>query len=228
MSTAASTSSDLSQLGSYTTLQLSWAAPAVLRVSLCNGKLNTMPRRFWTEMRECFQRIGANAEVRVVLLTAEGKIFSAGLDLAVSDWPSTDGSAAPAETAFRCFESTRLTLPSLCPILTAAHIVLSPQDHAESFSPSVDVDVGRRMMALRSFIDGYQQSFTALETIPQPVVVAIQGACIGGGMDLITAGRSTFVHARTREHAHTHAWTHAWPPAVGSSPSFCALLCLFG
>lgn len=89
MSTAAaasssSSSSDVSQFGSYTTLQLSWAAPAVLRVSLCNGKLNTMPRRFWSEIRECFQRIGGDSTVRVVLLTAEGKIFSAGLDLAVS------------------------------------------------------------------------------------------------------------------------------------------------
>lgn len=64
---------------------------------------------------------------------------------------------------------------------------MSLQDHAESFAPSDDLDVGRRMMALRTFIDGYQQSFTALESIPQPVVVAIQGACIGGGVDLVTA-----------------------------------------
>jgi enoyl-CoA hydratase/carnithine racemase len=129
MSTAASPSSDLSQLGSYTTLQLSWAAPAVLRVSLCNGKLNTMPRRFWSEMRECFQRIGANAEVRVVLLTAEGKIFSAGLDLAVSDWPSTGDSAAPAGTAFRCFESAArfslLLLSHRCRITRRAFLLPS-------------------------------------------------------------------------------------------------------
>lgn len=73
----------LSALGAYKNLRLSWAAPGVLNVHLQYGKLNTMTQLFWREMRECFAAIGQSVEVRCVLITAEGKLFTAGIDLAV-------------------------------------------------------------------------------------------------------------------------------------------------
>ncbi len=74
----------LQALGSYKTLVLRWAAPQVLNVHLSVGKLNAMSRLFWQEMRESFTAIGRSPHVRVILLTAEGRVFTAGLDLAVS------------------------------------------------------------------------------------------------------------------------------------------------
>lgn len=51
---------------------------------------------------------------------------------------------------------------------------------------------------MKPTITSYQDSFTAIESINQPVVVAIQGGCIGGGVDLITAADIRY--------ASTDAW----------------------
>ena len=54
-------------------------------------------------------------------------------------------------------------------------------DEVEELSP------GRREERLRRIILNLQAGFTALETCRKPVLVAIQGLCIGGGLDLIAA-----------------------------------------
>jgi len=46
---------------------------------------------------------------------------------------------------------------------------------------------GRRQERLRQIIIGLQDSVTAIERCRKPVIAAIHGACIGGGIDLITA-----------------------------------------
>lgn len=46
---------------------------------------------------------------------------------------------------------------------------------------------GQREEHLRRIILGLQAAFTALETCRKPVLAAIQGLCIGGGLDLIAA-----------------------------------------
>ena len=51
----------------------------------------------------------------------------------------------------------------------------------------MQAEPGRAAFALRAKIIGYQASLTALEATRLPVIAAIQGACIGGGVDLITA-----------------------------------------
>ncbi|MEM7290878.1 MAG: enoyl-CoA hydratase-related protein, partial [Pseudomonadota bacterium] len=59
-----------------------------------------------------------------------------------------------------------------------------------SFEPIValtEQEPGRAAFALRSTILKLQNSFTTLENAPFPVIVAIQGACLGGGIDFITA-----------------------------------------
>ncbi|XP_010896830.1 delta(3,5)-Delta(2,4)-dienoyl-CoA isomerase, mitochondrial isoform X1 [Esox lucius] len=48
-------------------------------------------------------------------------------------------------------------------------------------------DVARNAWNMRRIIAKYQESFTVIERCPKPVVVAVHGACIGGGVDLITA-----------------------------------------
>ena len=133
---------DVSSFGAYTTLQLKWAAPQVLNVHISVGKYNAMNQQFWYEMRTLFPKIGQSSEVRAVWITAEGKTFTAGLDL---------------------------------------------MDHMDSFLTKGSDDSARRAIHLKPAITAYQDSFSVLESINQPVVVSIQGPCIGGGVDLITA-----------------------------------------
>ncbi|KAM5296067.1 delta(3,5)-Delta(2,4)-dienoyl-CoA isomerase, mitochondrial [Glossophaga mutica] len=48
-------------------------------------------------------------------------------------------------------------------------------------------DVARTSWHLRNLITRYQEAFNVIEKCPKPVIAAIHGGCIGGGVDLITA-----------------------------------------
>ena len=51
------------------------------------------------------------------------------------------------------------------------------------------VDPGRKALSLlRELITPYQQSISSLEKCPKPVVCAVHSGCIGGGVDLVSAG----------------------------------------
>jgi len=88
----------------YQRLKLATIAPHVLHVELHRpDKLNAFDELFWEEMRLCFERVAYDAEVRVVLVSAAGRLFTAGLDLAAvaSIGPSTGGSKDVARAALR-------------------------------------------------------------------------------------------------------------------------------
>ncbi|KAM6931621.1 delta(3,5)-Delta(2,4)-dienoyl-CoA isomerase, mitochondrial [Lycodopsis pacificus] len=53
-------------------------------------------------------------------------------------------------------------------------------------SPEGD-DAARIAWNMRKVIAKYQETFSVIEKCPKPVVVAVHGACVGGGVDLITA-----------------------------------------
>lgn len=57
---------------------------------------------------------------------------------------------------------------------------------SEMLQPQGD-DVARTSWYLRSLISKYQETFSVIEKCPKPVIAAIHGACIGAGVDLITA-----------------------------------------
>ena len=96
-------------------------------------------------MTECFKTISQDQDCRAVIITGNGKHFTAGLDL--SDVVQGDlGSAM-----------------------------------------SGDGDVARKFVSLRRTVQAYQSSFTAIEECAKPVIAAVHAACIGGGVDLITA-----------------------------------------
>jgi len=46
-------------------------------------------------------------------------------------------------------------------------------------------DVARKCKALEKKIQEYQDSFTSIEKCSKPVIAAVHGACIGGGVDMI-------------------------------------------
>jgi enoyl-CoA hydratase len=87
--------------------------------------------------------LSREAEARVIVLSAEGRHFSSGMDIAVF----TDGGL----------------------------------DGPDSDSRFV------RAEAFRHHCMALQDAFTCLEEARMPVLVAIQGAAVGGAMDLITA-----------------------------------------
>ena len=53
--------------------------------------------------------------------------------------------------------------------------------------PDEDAGLGRARAQLRDLVLKLQESFSALEQARFPVIAAVQGGCIGGGVDLVTA-----------------------------------------
>lgn len=60
-------------------------------------------------------------------------------------------------------------------------------DMASDVLQSDGEDTARISWNLKKKIANYQETFTVIEKCSKPVVVAVHGACIGGGVDLITA-----------------------------------------
>lgn len=104
-------------------------------------KLNAMNGTFFSEIGKAFKALDANPDVRAVVLSGNGKHFTAGLDLKES------GS-----------------------VLGAA-----------------EGDPARVRDKLRRHILWLQDSFSTIDTCRVPVIAAIHGACVGGGIDLIAA-----------------------------------------
>jgi enoyl-CoA hydratase len=56
-----------------------------------------------------------------------------------------------------------------------------------SLATSGDAEVGRQRANLRRNILRLQQTFSCLERARMPVLAAVQGGCVGGGVDLVSA-----------------------------------------
>ncbi|MEM7069456.1 MAG: crotonase/enoyl-CoA hydratase family protein [Pseudomonadota bacterium] len=114
----------------------------IAHVVMANGeKANAMTQDFWVDLPRLAKELEANPDIRAIVISAEGKHFTAGMDLA----------------AFQ-------------PILA-----LSQGEPA------------RGAFALRELIMKLQDTFNVLEQVRVPVISAIHGACLGGGIDFITA-----------------------------------------
>lgn len=104
-------------------------------------KANSLHLPMWEGFVEVMAWADATPEVRVVVLSGEGKHFCAGIDLEMFGGLGLEGGS----------------------------------------------DVGRQAESLRQLILKLQDSFNAFERCRKPVITAIHGACVGGGVDLITA-----------------------------------------
>jgi len=124
----------------------------IAHLRLSRGEqLNTMIPEFWSELPAIVDEISDAGRARVIVLSAEGRHFCAGLDLSVF----TDDSMLEAESG----------------------------------------EIGRRRANVRLNLLHLQRSFTALEQARMPVLAAIQGACVGGGVDLVTAADCRYATA---------------------------------
>jgi len=73
-------------------------------------KHNSMIPAFWRELPEAVNRISANAEARVVVISSEGKHFTAGMDISVFMEGGTDPDEGPREHAMEAFRHHVFTL----------------------------------------------------------------------------------------------------------------------
>ncbi|XP_067875207.1 delta(3,5)-Delta(2,4)-dienoyl-CoA isomerase, mitochondrial isoform X2 [Heterodontus francisci] len=60
-------------------------------------------------------------------------------------------------------------------------------DMAGDFQQAHADDTARKAWHMRKTILQYQESFNVIEKCPKPVIAVVHSACIGGGVDLITA-----------------------------------------
>lgn len=104
-------------------------------------KSNSLHVAAWQEMKQVFEDMNENPEVRVVILAGEGKHFCAGIDLEVL-------------MSIQQFDATCLA---------------------------------KRSAQIRKFILELQETITSIEKCKKPVLAAIHKACIGGGVDIVTA-----------------------------------------
>lgn len=127
-------------MSAYSSLAVSQDGP-IARITLNRGeKRNTMTPAFWRELPEVVSGLSDEGQTRVLILDAEGPVFSAGMDISVFMDPNalkTD--AANAREAF----------------MTAAVKL--------------------------------QEAFTVFEKARFPVIASVQGPCVGGAVDMITA-----------------------------------------
>ena len=114
----------------------------IAHISMCRPEeFNSMNKAFWSELPELVDKISNDASARVIVLSAQGKHFCSGMDLA---------NFAPN------------------PSPPKAHFGMKKES------------------AFRGTLD-LQYTISCLEKARIPVIAAIQGACVGGGVDLATA-----------------------------------------
>lgn len=107
------------------------------------GALNAMGPDFFADMPPVMAHLGADPDVRCIVIAARGTAFSAGLDL------KTMG--------------------------------------MEVLQPDTDASPVQNRQQLLEKIRYMQDAMTAVDTCEKPVIAAVHGPCIGGGIDLITA-----------------------------------------
>ncbi len=118
---------------------------------------NAMGPSFWDDLPIAMAELSDDRAVRCVVVAAKGPHFSVGLDLKAMAGLLAGG-GDPADGA-----------------ASAAGDGRRP------------VSAGARAFATRPGILRLQQAITAVAECPKPVVAAVHGYCIGGGVDLISA-----------------------------------------
>ena len=147
----------------YETLRVERVGSGVLHVEMTRpASLNAMNKTFFAEVDALFGalaggHVSETQWVRAVVVSGAGRMFSAGLDLKQA-----------ASGAFR---------PQM-----------GDGDEDEDDGDGAEEDVGRvGVRTVREIVVPWQRAFTRVAECPVPVIGAIHGGCIGGGVDLACA-----------------------------------------
>jgi len=88
-----------SNLENYSTIAIS-IADEIAHIQLCRPQeMNSMITAFWTELPEAVKYIDEHALARVIVISSQGKHFSAGMDLSVFQNMSASFNGEPARRA---------------------------------------------------------------------------------------------------------------------------------
>jgi enoyl-CoA hydratase len=88
-----------SNLESYSTIAIS-ITDEIAHIQLCRPQeMNSMITAFWTELPEAVRYIDEHALARVIVISSQGKHFSAGMDLSVFQNMSASFNGEPARRA---------------------------------------------------------------------------------------------------------------------------------
>ncbi len=124
---------------------------------------NAMGPTFWTDLPLAIDELSTDRTVRAIVIAARGPHFSVGLDLKAMAGMLTGGDehseARPGEAP--------------------------PGGNGSAHAPQPSM-ASRAVMA-RQGILRMQASVTSVAQCPKPVVAAIHGYCIGGGVDVVSA-----------------------------------------
>lgn len=104
-------------------------------------RANALNQKAWDEMKAIFEQLDEDDNVRVIILSGNGKHFCAGIDLEL--------------------------------LMNVAQ-----------FGQKCE---GRKREKLRKKVFELQAPINAIEQCRKPVLAAIHGGCIGGGVDIVTA-----------------------------------------
>lgn len=86
--------------------QLTWEAEGVLRVSFKRGPVNSWVEPMWRELDAIFRHVATDTDVFAVVLSGEGRCFTAGLDLGSDSLGQVMEDAGP-DVARRAFAMKR-------------------------------------------------------------------------------------------------------------------------
>jgi enoyl-CoA hydratase len=104
-------------------------------------RANALNQKAWDEMKAIFEELDENDDVRVIILSGNGKHFCAGIDL---------------------------------------ELLMNVAQFAQKCE-------GRKREKLRKKVFELQAPINAIEQCSKPVIAAIHGGCIGGGVDIVSA-----------------------------------------
>ena len=141
-------------------------APGVAIVTLSRPtKGNSFTLDMWRALGSLMNELADEPAVRCILLNAAGPNFCTGMDVSV--FAAIAGAGGSQQASISGLDQ-------------------DASQHDQSGGPVV-MCPGRIRLRLHNLILDLQAAVTSLEECRKPVVVAIQGKCIGAGVDLCTA-----------------------------------------
>ncbi|KYK69992.1 enoyl-CoA hydratase/isomerase family protein [Toxoplasma gondii TgCatPRC2] len=143
------------------------------------GTRNAFGETFWCEFRECFVILDRLPSCRCVLITAEGSVFTAGIDLAFAAQVMSNPPLPVARHRQEAPFSDEL------PRSSKSGLSVEGGDTGGDSSERENHDCARKSAHLRRYIMTLQDSFSAVEECSKPVIVCVGGPCVGAGVDLI-------------------------------------------